>query len=739
MGYYIATPSAPNQTIYAVIQQISEDGRPSFVWDETNSQWSSFTEFPLFANDDRITLSEVGLSGVLEHAYEGETTANLGTYTGWMMIHIYNSTLGIYEWQLAYVAKGVASTPATEWSGADIVEGLANAREQTIRVRVRKYSNPNTPATGSVITCKKGYPAGLMSTTTNAATYTGVPGIYRVTLTASETDVEADLKDELFVEIVTSDGVGSVYLNFSQSALEADWADGGRLDEEVDAIREIASTSQINQALWEDAYFIPTLYNTQSAQIAGSVWNAASASYVVAGSTGERVERLDILEPGGAGEFTKTAGAKIDTFLDATVSARATPAQVGTQITAALVDLHLDHMFAATYDPTSKPGVADSLWNTLVEADGAVPRFTVNALENAGSGSGGDSAATIASAVWANATGVTLAANVTSILADTDAIDTTLKAGGTVYTVINNRASQTSVDALNDLSTADVDARLAAHFTASVSPAITNVRSDITALEAHGDGTWATATGFSTHNAAAVVTAMDASSTKLADIVADTAAIDTTTKAGGTLYTLVDSRAADTVEAKIDAIDTTTKAGGALYTLVNGRSSHSATDVVTAMDASSTKLAAIATDTDAIDITLKAGGEIHTDIQNISPGAPSSYSTDVVSKARTWVAHSEHATARNKVICSQGDDAHYAMDFTYILNPDTGVSAAGSVTRVEGDDDLTFGTPTVAKDNRHIHVNVTGQQAGKTYRVQFVATTTDGDTISAQGYLQVRG
>lgn len=726
MGYFIAVPAAPNQTIYAVIQQISDDGRPSYVWDEFNGQWSALTTFPLFANDDQIALSEVESSGVLEHSYSGETTADLGSYTGWIMIHIYNSTLGNYDWHIAYVSQGVSSTPATEWSGADIIEGLANGQEQTIRVRVRKYANPNTPATGSVVTSKRGYPAGLMSSTTNAATYTGVPGIYRVTLTASETDVAADMRDELFVEVVTSDGIGSAYLNFGQSALEADWADGGRLDTILDTIESYADqvradVSYEQSTLWPT---VPTLLGIEN-----TVLNATAADHVAAGSVGELIKRLEILAAGGAGEITTARANKLD-FLDQNVSGNASASDVLTQSLAALVSLHLDHLFAATYDPTSKPGVADSLWNTLIEADGAVPRFTQNALEQGPSGSGGDSAATIAAAVWANATGVTLAANVTSVLADTNFVQTTLDTGGAINTVVNNRASQASIDALQNLSTADIDARLAAHFTATINPAITNVRDDITALEAHGDGTWSTATGFSTHTPAQVRSEMDSNSTMFASIIADTSAIDAAIGLGGSITTRF-----DTLDAAVGNVITTGNAGWATAT---GFSTHTPAQVRSEMDSNSVQLAAIVADTDAIETTLTAGGEIHTDIQNISPGAPSSFSTDIVSKARTWVAHSEHATARNKIIASQGDDATYAMDFSYILNPDTGINAADSVLRVEGDDDLTFGVPTIAKDNRHMHVQITGQQSGKTYRIQFTASTTDGNTISAQGYLQVR-
>jgi hypothetical protein len=91
------------------------------------------------------------------------------------------------------------------------------------------------------------------------------------------------------------------------------------------------------------------------------------------------------------------ASANLDTQLTAATTATgfATPSQVAT----ALTDIHLDKLFASNYDPSSKPGSATALLNELVENDGGVARYTVNALENGPSGSG-SSAEVIAAAVF---------------------------------------------------------------------------------------------------------------------------------------------------------------------------------------------------------------------------------------------------------------------------------------------------------------------------------------------------
>jgi len=57
--------------------------------------------------------------------------------------------------------------------------------------------------------------------------------------------------------------------------------------------------------------------------------------------------------------------------------------QINSEVDTAIEDYHLDHLLAADYDPSSKPGVATALLNELVENDEGVSRFTENALEQA--------------------------------------------------------------------------------------------------------------------------------------------------------------------------------------------------------------------------------------------------------------------------------------------------------------------------------------------------------------------
>lgn len=85
-------------------------------------------------------------------------------------------------------------------------------------------------------------------------------------------------------------------------------------------------------------------------------------------------------------------------------------ANIKTQMDASLSDIHLDHVFAVTYDPASKPGVADALFNELIEDDGGVSRYTANALEQGPGGGSGLSSLTTGTAQGGAAGSITLAA-----------------------------------------------------------------------------------------------------------------------------------------------------------------------------------------------------------------------------------------------------------------------------------------------------------------------------------------
>jgi len=139
-------------------------------------------------------------------------------------------------------------------------------------------------------------------------------------------------------------------------------------------------------------------------------------------------------------------------------------AQVKTQVDNALVDIHLDHLLAVDYDPTSKPGNAAALLNELVQGNGTgVSQFAAITLELAPTGGSAPSAATIAAAVWLeqvgnhSGTAGSTAEALTNASSAGDPWSASLPGiygNGTAGSIVGNRldvvlstrASQTSVD-----------------------------------------------------------------------------------------------------------------------------------------------------------------------------------------------------------------------------------------------------------------------------------------------------
>lgn len=130
-------------------------------------------------------------------------------------------------------------------------------------------------------------------------------------------------------------------------------------------------------------------------------------------------------------------------------------ASVNAEVDAAIETYHLDHLLAATYDPSSKPGAADALLNELVENDGGVSRYTANALEQAPTGGSAPTAVEIRQEMDANST------QFAAIVADTNELQTDWANGGRLDNILDARASQASVDTIDDFLDTEVAAILA--------------------------------------------------------------------------------------------------------------------------------------------------------------------------------------------------------------------------------------------------------------------------------------
>jgi len=127
-------------------------------------------------------------------------------------------------------------------------------------------------------------------------------------------------------------------------------------------------------------------------------------------------------------------------------------ASVNAEVDAAIETYHLDHLLAVTYDPANKPGTADALLNELIGNDAGVSQFTANALELAPTGGTAPTVEQIRQEIDTNST------QLAAIVADTNELQTDWANGGRLDNILDARASQASVDAIDDF----VDTEVAA-------------------------------------------------------------------------------------------------------------------------------------------------------------------------------------------------------------------------------------------------------------------------------------
>ena len=215
-----------------------------------------------------------------------------------------------------------------------------------------------------------------------------------------------------------------------------------------------------------------------AAVIADAVWDELQSGHTTGGTFGEIATEIaailvDTAEIGAAGAGLTEAGGTGD-HLTAVPWNAAWDAEVQSEVQDAIEANHLDHLLAVTYDPASKPGAADALLNELVESDSGVARFTANALEQGPSGSG-PSAADIADAVWTEAvadhsgvsgsTAEALAAAggagdpwITALPGSYSAGQAGYILGTNLNATVSSRATQTSVDTIDDLLDTEVAA-----------------------------------------------------------------------------------------------------------------------------------------------------------------------------------------------------------------------------------------------------------------------------------------
>jgi len=415
--------------------------------------------------------------------------------------------------------------------------------------------------------------------------------------------------------------------------LQTDWADGGRLDNILDARAASSEISALNDISPAEVntevasalatYDGPTHAELQAefTTIKGATWDSGTDTLEAIRDKETDIE-TDTQEIGVAGAGLTNLGDTRLANLDATVNSRASSAEITalndvstTDLATALTDIHLDHLLAADYDPATKPGVGTALLNELVESDSGVSRFTANALEQAPGGTGANPN------VLAD----------TTINSVTSQTEFTLTAGSDVDDAYNSQAI-----VLYDASNSDYPSiRVVTDYVGSTKTVTIDGAPDFTIIGGDGVKVFVTAPGSTAPTVQQIRTEMDTNSTQLAAIVADTNELQTDWVNGGRLDTILDATATSSEISAlndISAAEVNTQVDLALadydgpthselqseFTTIKGATFDSGTDTLEAIRNKETD---IETDTQDIQSRLPAalvGGKMNSDATAIS-------------------------------------------------------------------------------------------------------------------------
>lgn len=260
----------------------------------------------------------------------------------------------------------------------------------------------------------------------------------------------------------TGTGVNTV-LGFLRAMLRSDLSApsdvGGTYDPATDSAEALRNRG-------DAAWITATGFSAHSAaDVADAVWDEAAASHVGAGSFGAEVQTHALSSEVGA----------VVTAIDALNDLSAT--EVEDAVWDATLASHLDS--GSTGAGLNAAGSAGDPWSTTLP--GAYGANTAgNILGNNLDAAVSSRSTLTAQNVWEYATRI-------------------LTAGTNIVL-----SKGTGLLGLNDLSAAQVNAEVDTALTDYDAP----TKAELDALETHGDSTWATATGFSTHNAADVADAV---------------------------------------------------------------------------------------------------------------------------------------------------------------------------------------------------------------------------------------
>ena len=234
---------------------------------------------------------------------------------------------------------------------------------------------------------------------------TNMPGVYRLdlsdTIVASAGMVTLYLRGAanmvplpLEIEVVAADIYDGTRLGLTALPNVASGNAGAIITSGTNTAQLSVSNGQVTVATNNDK----TGYELASSQTFSTTGSVGSVTGNVGGNvTGNVGGSVASIGAGGITSASFATGAIDSAAMNVNGSEftaipwnAAWDAEVQSEVQDAIEANHLDHLLAATYDPAAKPGVADSLFNDLVQDNGSgVSQFTTIALELAPSGGGG--------------------------------------------------------------------------------------------------------------------------------------------------------------------------------------------------------------------------------------------------------------------------------------------------------------------------------------------------------------
>ena len=746
----IFTLATASQNPAAILMQVSESGIGGDFWNNTTKTWEPF---PAIA-DRKIPLASFGLTD----GYVGGVSDPVGSYTGGVIIMIIDQNDGnrIIGADEVYLTAGVTHRVASTLDVSSI----------PLAVRTTLNSTP-VPASNMVDISGLATAAGL---TSSQASIEADIAALDSKVTTVDTVVDSIVAGQVAIGVGVTSIDGKLPGDTSTKINRLDATISSRSSHDPAAVRAELASNPVpasNMRGTDNAFLAASWVAPSNAAIATAAADAAAAKTAAQATetrlTATRAGYLDNLSGGAVALASQVTapGATRSKMVGVSTAILPTIGSTSVRIEILLFDgdgaLNDPDSNVVTFTAANQAGVSRTGNLTGVTRAG-VGRYYVDYAITSGHA---QEQITIFAA-WAEQTIAMTDALVFSV-----ALQATTEFGtadrtklDAIHAKLPSASYLTGTAASSGVIDAGTIGGDKTSFKADVSTLATTAQ--LNALETHGDATWSTATGFLVSNDARL-NYLDASISSRSDYVppgalATAASIAALQSHGDSSWSTATGYLASN-DARLNYLDAAISSrstfAGTNVTLASGhglalestaQSIKTKTDALPASPAAVSDVpsaAAIAGQVDATLITSHGSGSWTTGTATLANQTSIlnslaaidgvvSISASTVAPKRTWriPAGREVSLSPQIITLSIGESVTLAMDFADILNAGTSLSTTNSVTGA------TASGLSVDQTRTRAHFTVTPDTAG-TFRIKVTATTTDGQTITAEGYLEV--